>query len=92
MNKYLHFLLIIFIFIILNITNLFAADAIIKWKYVNLRETASKSATIVTKLTKGTAISVVREEDGWYKYRKKKKISFKWVNGMIWLYLSRETG
>jgi flagellar biogenesis protein FliO/SH3-like domain-containing protein len=75
MSKYIRALGYILILTVLCATNLFAAaNATVIWKYVNLRETPSRKAQIITKLVEGVSVSILEEEDEWYKIKSEEEI------------------
>lgn len=75
MNKHLRVLVYLFILTNLYTGTLFAATkATVKWTYVNLREIPSRRAEIITKLVKGVSVTVLDEEDEWYKVTTEEEI------------------
>ena len=61
-----YLLILSFIFTLFSSKLYAAPNASVKWSYVNLRESASENALIITKLVKGVNVTVLKEDDDWY--------------------------
>jgi len=75
MGKHIRVSFFLLVLTALSFSNLFAASkATISWKYVNLRETPSEDAEIITELVKGVPVTLLQETDEWYRIESEQEI------------------
>jgi flagellar biogenesis protein FliO len=67
MNKTIRISIFLLVFTIVSASYLFAApNAYVAWKYVNLRESPLEDAHLITKLVKGSNLTITDERTDWY--------------------------